>query len=367
MRKKLLFISMVLLGTVLLSACAGGAVRGSSWPGLASGGDVAYLANGALVHAVNLKDGKELWHYPEKANSKTIFYSMPVITPDGLVIVGSAGTDHSLVAINPSDINPQTQSPVQAWTFTEAGDHWVAPPLVIGDKLFAPNSDGNLYVLNLGDGQSQKQAVKVIELGGRLWAQPVTDGKNIYVTSLDHSIYAVDVETYAVVWRGDISAAIPGSPAIGADGMLYVGSLASQLEKFNPATGEHETVLTTQNWIWSTPVADGDALYFGDVNGNFYSFNISTGELNWSIKPDDAITANAILQNDHLLLATESGSIYAIGKDGSTLWFDDIGGQLYTTPTVSGDLILVAPLGAEFYLTALNSDGRQVWTFTPEK
>lgn len=367
MRKKLLFISMVLLGAVLLSACAGGAVRGSSWPGLTADENVAYLASGSLVHAVNLKDGRELWQFPEKASTKQIFYASPVITPDGLVIVGSAGTDHSLIAINPSDITPGTNSPVAAWTFTGAGDHWVASPLVVGDKLFAPNSDGNLYVLDLSDGKSQKQAVKVVELGGRLWAQPVTDGKRVFVTSLDHSVSAVDIETYAVVWQEDVSAAIPGSPAIGADGMLYVGSLASQLEKFDPATGKHETALVTKNWIWSTPVVDGDALYFGDVKGNFYSFNTSTGGLNWSIQPDGPITANAVFQNDHLLLVTESGNIYAIDKDGSTLWFDTIGGQLYSTPVVSGDMILVAPLGAEFYLSALNPDGRQTWTFTPGK
>ena len=367
MRKKILSISMLLLGAVLLSACSGGAVRGSSWPGLAADGNAAYLASGSLVHAVNLKDGSELWNYPEKANSKLIFYATPVITPDGLVIVGSAGTDHSLIAIDPADINPETNSPVAAWTFTGAGDHWVASPLVLGDKLFAPNSDGNLYVFDLKDGKSQKQPVKVIELGGRLWAQPVTDDKYVFVTSLDHTVSAVDIETYAVVWHKDLSAAIPGSPAIGADGMLYVGSLASQLEKFDPATGEHEPAITVKDWIWSTAVMDGDALYFGDVSGNFYSYNTSTGALNWSIKPDEAITGSAILQNDHLLLVTESGHIYAIAKNGSTLWFDTIGGQIYTTPVVSNEMILVAPLNADFQLAALNSDGRQVWKFPPGK
>ena len=109
MRKKLLLITMVLLGTVLLSACAGGAIRGSSWPGLSAEANAAYLADGSLVYAVNLKDGKELWSYPGKRDSKLTFYSTPVITPDGLVIVGSAGSDHSLIALNPTDINPETK------------------------------------------------------------------------------------------------------------------------------------------------------------------------------------------------------------------------------------------------------------------
>ena len=64
--------------------------------------------------------------------------------------------------------------------------------------------------------------------------------------------------------------------------MLYVGSLASKLEKFDPATGNHQSVLDAENWVWSTPSLDGDTLYFGDVDGNFYSFNTSTGKLNWN-------------------------------------------------------------------------------------
>jgi len=372
MRKKLLFISMVLLSAVLLSACAGGAIRGSSWPGLTADGDIAYLANGGLVYAVNLKDGKEIWHYPASASSKQVFYAAPVVTEDGLIIVGSAGTEHSMIAINPADINPETNSPLEAWTFADATDHWVASPLVVGDKLFAPNADGNLYILDLSDGRSQKQSVAVVELAGRLWAQPATDGEHVFVTSLDHSIFAVDVKTYEIVWHEEVGGAIPGSPTIGADGMLYVGSLASQLEQFDPQTGKHTSVLDAEGWIWSTPVVDGDTLYFGDLKGNFYSFSTSTGELNWSAQPDGPITANAIVQNDHILLATESGNIYALDKDGKTLWFEDIrdeklNGKIYTSPVVASDLILIAPLETDFNLTALDTNGRTVWTFVPEK
>lgn len=297
------------------------------------------------------------------------------MTADGLVIIGSAGTDFSLIAINPADINPGTNSPVEAWTFTEAKDHWVASPLIIDNKLFAPNSDGNLYIFDLADGQSQKQPVKVVELAGRLWAQPVTDGERVFVTSLDHSVFAVDVNTYDIVWHEDVGGAIPGSPVIAEDGMLYVGSLASQLEQFDPKTGQHKSVLTAEQWIWSTPVIDGDTLYFGDLEGNFYSFSVSTGDLNWSVQPDGPITANALVQNDYLLLATESGIVYAIGKeDGKTLWFEEVkdqgeadNGKIYTTPVTASDLILIAPLETEFNLTALDTDGRKLWTFVPEK
>jgi len=366
MRKKLIIVTMILFGAVFLSACAGGAVRGMSWPGLAADGQTAYLADGPFVYAVNLSDGRELWRYPGSRNGKLTFYSPPAITPDGLVIVGSAGTDHSLIALNPADLNPDTKAPVEAWKFSGAKDHWVAAPLVLNNKLFAVNSDGNLYILDLQDGQSVKDAT-VVKLDGRLWSQPTTDGERVYVTSLDHSVIAVNAETNEVVWHEDLGGAVPGSAVLGADGMLYVGSLASKLEKFDPATGNHQPVLDAENWIWSTPSLDGDTLYFGDVDGNFYSFNTSSGKLNWKpVKPDGPITASPLVQNDHVLITTESGSIFAVGNDGKVLWTQQIGGKIYTTPVAAGDLTVVSPLETDFYLAALDANGRQVWTFTPK-
>jgi outer membrane protein assembly factor BamB len=367
MRKKLIIVTMILFGAVFLSACAGGAVRGMSWPGLAADGETAYLSDGPFVYAVNLKDGTELWRYPGSRNGKLTFYSTPAVTPDGLVIVGSAGTDHSLIALNPADINPDTKAPVEAWKFTGAKDHWVAAPLVLNNKLFAVNSEGNLYILDLQDGQSVKDA-KVVKLDGRLWSQPTTDGERVYVTSLDHSVIAVNAKTYEVIWHEDLGGAVPGSAVLGPDGMLYVGSLASKLEKFDPATGNHQSLLDAENWVWSTPSLDGDTLYFGDVDGNIYSFNTSSGKLNWKpVKPDGPITASPLVQNDHILIATESGSIFAVGNDGKVLWTQQIGGKIYTTPVAAGDLTIVSPLETDFYLAALDANGRQVWTFTPKK
>jgi outer membrane protein assembly factor BamB len=366
MRKKFVFVIMILLGAVLLSACAGGPIHGTTWPGLATDGSLAYLADGPFVYAISLGDGREIWRYPAERNNKLVFYAPPAITPDGLVIVGSAGTDHSLIAINPNDINPDTNSPFEVWKFTGAKDHWVAAPLVVNDQLFAVNSDGNLYVIDLQSQNSAKDAT-VVELGGRLWAQPTTDGERVYITSLDHSVFAVNAETYDIVWHQDLGGAVPGSAVLGEEDVLYAGTLASKLEQFDPATGKHQSVVDAENWVWSTPSLDGDTLYFADVDGNIYSFNASTGKLNWNpVKPDGPVTASPLVREDHILIATESGSVFALSRDGKVLWTEEIGGKIYTTPIAAGDLTIVAPLETEFYLAALDLNGRQVWTFTPE-
>jgi outer membrane protein assembly factor BamB len=204
-------------------------------------------------------------------------------------------------------------------------------------------------------------------LGGRIWSRPTTDGERVYITSLDHSVAAVDASTYEVVWHEDVGGAVPGSAVLSGDGSLYVGSLESKLEKFDSATGNHETVLEAENWVWSTPGIDGDTLYFSDVDGNFYSYNTSTGSPNWnSIQPDGPVTASPLVREEYVLLATESGSVFAIDRDGKVMWSEEVGGKIYTTPIAVGELTIVAPLETDFYLVALDSNGRQVWTFTPE-
>lgn len=367
MSKKVLFLTIALLAVILLSGCSGGGVRGTTWPGLAADNDVAFLADGSFVFAVSLNDGRELWHYPGEPNSKLSFFSTPVITPDGLVIVGSTGADRSLVALNPNDIDPETNAPVEAWKFTSAQDQWVAAPLVIENRLFAPNADGNIYVFDLSDGQSKKQPVKVIELHGRLWGQPVTDGKFIFVNSLDHSVIAIDKDSYEIVWNEDLGGAIPNSPVLTTDGSLYVGSFESQLEKFDPTTGNHQAVEKTKAWVWGTPSLVENTLYFGDLSGNFYSYNIEEGKYNWNpIQPDGPITASPLMVNDLILIATESGSIFEVDAEGQSKLWSQPGGKIYTSPVMAGDLVLVAPLGADAYLYAYDLNGRQAWAFKPE-
>jgi len=381
MRKKILFITIILLAAVLLSGCTGS----TTWFGLSTSGNVAYLANNTAVHAVDVKTGTELWSFSgEKSSgfsfgkSPKLFDVSPVVTVDGLVIIPSSGNDHALFAVNPKVLSDaKVPSPNIVWKFTGATGHWIATPLIVGDQLFAPNSDGNIYVLDLKDGQSKtiepfKDTASKPE---RLWSQPASDGKRLYVASLDHSVFAIDLETYKVVWHTDLGGAIPGSPVLGPDGMLYVGSYAKQLEKFDPATGKHEPVVDTKGWIWGTPVVDGDNLYFGDVvsgaGGYFYSYNTKTGQLNSEpIKLDSGVTASPLILSDgRILVATEAGKIYAIDASGSAVWFEPANAKskAYTTPVSTGDSVLVSYIESDYYLIALDNDGHKKWTFPTGK
>ena len=366
--KFLLFMLVATLAAVLLSGCAGRAGLSNSWPGLASDGETAYLASGQYVYAIRLSDGKEIWRYPAKGGTSLQFIAQPVVAPDGTVVIGSAGSDHRLVALDPSNIDASTNTPAEKWIFSDAKSNWVAGALILNDKVFAPNSDGSLYVLDLQDGFSTKSALKKIELGGALWSKPSTDGNLVYISSLDHRLYAIDPTTYEFAWPAiDLGGAAPGTPLVGPDGNVYIGSFTAEVIKVNPATGANTLVTSTQGWVWGGPVTDGQNIYFGDLEGNLFAVDAASGNQVWTIQPDGPVVGSPLVIAENIIFATESGSVYAVESDGKIVWQREVGGQIYTEPVAGADQIIIAPMQAEFSLSVLDTNGNQIWTFQPEK
>ncbi|MBI3162241.1 MAG: PQQ-binding-like beta-propeller repeat protein [Chloroflexi bacterium] len=355
--KRLILVSLLAFGALLLSACGGGQGVSNNWHGLAADAERAYVSNGTFVQAVDLETGREVWRYPAEADSKLMFYATPVLTPDGQLLIGSAGTKHPFVSLN-----PETGKEMWAESFTQNKGAWLASPLVLNDEIYAPNTDGFLYVIDMNG----KQAADPIEIGGALWSAPVTDGNLIYVASLDHHLHIIDPASGTTTENIDLGGAVPSSPAIAAGG-VYAGSFASTVE-FIKNDGSHEVIAKTGDWIWGSPVLNNDALYYADLGGNIHSLDLASGNQNWNdLKPDGPIVAGLILVNDQIYVATEAGTLVAMDRDGKIVWEKTVGGRFYTTPVFAGDLILVAPYQADFVLAAYDVDGKQAWTFTPEK
>ena len=354
----LLFLALALLA-VTLSAC-GGTPTAATWPGLAASGEAAYLANGSIVYAVRLSDGQQLWTFPDKPSAKLIFYSSPVLTSDGQLLIGSSGADRSLFLVDAATGQSN-------WFFSGAKDHWVASPLVVGDMVYAPNADGNLYIFDLTIPGDEK-LIETVKLSGKLWAQPVTDGNRLYITSLDHSIHTVDLKTHEASVRTQLGGAIPGMPAL-ADGRLYIGSFDSAIVAINASDGSIAWTTPVKSWVWGGPVLDGGMLYFGDLDGNFYIVDAADGTIKDSFQPDGAILASPIVVNGNLIFVTESGVVYSLEVGGKIVSLETIAdSKIYTAPVLAGDLILVAPFQSKTsLLVALDKDGKQVWSFFPQK
>ena len=363
-KRLLLFLVLGLLA-LTLSAC-GGAPPTNTWPGLAADGENAYLANGTSLYAIRLSDGEQVWAF--SSEEKSTFYANPAFTSDGQLLIGSTGNDRTLYRIDPK-LNPDVEDPqpTVTWKFSEAKDHWVATPLVVGEIVYAPNADGSLYIFDLSIAGENK-LVDTVDLGGKLWAKPATDGERVFVSSLDHHLHIVDMKTLAVDTIV-LGGAINGTPAT-QDGKLYIGSFDSAMVAVNAADGSVDWTTPVNSWVWGGPLLLDGVLYFGDLEGNFYMLNAADGQPALdSIQPDGAILASPILVDGKIVFVTENGTVYMLETgSNSPVSLEKLDAKIYTDPVLAGDLILVAPFQDETsLLVALDKDGKQVWSFTPKK
>jgi outer membrane protein assembly factor BamB len=185
---------------------------------------------------------------------------------------------------------------------------------------------------------------------------------------MDHKVYSYDEATGRKLWESqDLGGAVVGTPAVGTDGAIYVGTFGKEMIALDAASGTIKWRFTTQDWVWSGPALDNGKLFFGDLTGNLYALNAADGTALWRIQPQNAIVDTPTISGGNLTFTTEADTLYTVSTAGDIVSSKAIGGVIYSSPVITGDTILVAPTGFDSLLVALNLTGAQKWTFTPAK
>jgi outer membrane protein assembly factor BamB len=353
--KKIILISTLILLSIFISSCSSTIYASTGWHGLTASSDVAYLAAGNQVYAVDLKTGTEKWRYPLKLDAKIAFYANPVLTEDGQLLVPSY--DHKLYSIDPATGAGKV-------LFAGSTNRLVASPLATKNMIYQPSSDWKIYAINMAG-----ELIWDFTTGGPIWAQPATDTNCgcIYVASMDHKLYSLDALTGAKKWESDLGGALVGTPAIGTDGTLYAGTFGKEMIAMSTNDGSIKWRFATQDWVWSGPILVNNSLFFGDLSGYFYSLDSTNGTSLWRIQRPNAIVNTPAVAGDNLYFTTETDALAIVSTAGDIVSSPIIGGVIYSSPFIVGDTILVAPTGFDSLLVALDLNGTQKWPFTPAK
>jgi len=368
----LLFGFLLVLTASFLSGCTAGASLPSGWPGLLVDQNTGYLSGNTFVYAINLENGSLKWKYPaDKADKAKSFFAAPVMTEDGKqLIVG--GYDKVLYSLDPN-------LGTVLWTFPPmdadgkpveggANDRYIASPLVTAQGIFAPNADGFLYALDLNGNQLWPP----FQNTQPLWAQPVTDGKCncLYISSMDHHLYAVDAATGTQIWQSqDLGAAVVAAPTYDENGTLFVGTFGNEMLALDSSNGNIQWRASTTDWVWSSAPQQDGSIYFGDIQekqGTFYALTTS-GNAKWNKLTDGAITGTPLLTKDQIFFGTENGSIFAMDLEGNPAWNTTVSGRVYSPILASGDTLYVTPSDGDALLIAMTNTGSIKWSFIPPK
>ena len=165
-------------------------------------------------------------------------------------------------------------------------------------------------------------------------------------------------------WAYETNGAIASSPAVGADGTVYVGSMDGTLYAIAADGTTAWTYATAGSINHSSPAIGGDGtVYIGSRDGNLYAIS-PTGELRWTFQASAPIDTSPVLgANGTIYFASYDGNIYAVRRDGTLRWNYAAGGHItLSSPAVDeDDLVYIGSMDGKLY--AISDAGAPVWTY----
>ncbi|MGA1868712.1 MAG: PQQ-binding-like beta-propeller repeat protein [bacterium] len=288
----------------------------TSSPAIGSNGIIYIGSDDKIIYAIESENGSIVDTFPTENSVQ----SSPVIGPDGTIYIGS--NDHTLYALTPTL--------KLKWKY-ETGDMIISSPALSpdGETVYVGSLDRKLYALHYDslsyDEDDPNSLVQWIHSGddesmGALWGSPaIGDDGTIYIGSDSDNIYAIDPngrEKWVYTTGGNIY----GSPAIAPDGTVYVGSSDGYLYAFDP-DGDGTPIWkykTEGGGIRVTPAIDKNGtIYIGNDKGYVYAFNPQKKQdtFLWSYQTPYGIWSSAAIASDGTLyVGGTDGYVYAFGK-----------------------------------------------------
>jgi outer membrane protein assembly factor BamB len=167
----------------------------------------------------------------------------------------------------------------------------------------------------------------------------------VYVGSRDHKVYALDGATGRKKWEFLTEWWVEGSPAIGSDGTVYIGSVDDHIYALNGATGFKKWEFELNDSVRSCPaIASDGTVYVGSDGGTVYALDGATGRKKWEFASGTGwpwyypITSPAIGADGTVYFGSGDKKVYALNEaTGLKKWEFLTGYEVHSCPAIGAD------------------------------
>lgn len=260
----------------------------------------------------------------------------------------------------------------------------LASPIIYNKTVFAQDVNGTVSAFSLSDGhkiwkQKLKPDSKFENENGLNGAGLAANTNGIYAAAGFGSVFALDNESGAILWRKDLDTPLRTAPTICNDKLL-VQTLDNRLLALSTKTGDEiwkynisaeDTVLAGSSAPACAP--EKNFAVAGFSNGDIQAFNADVGYPAWTVALIDSAQSNFSTAINSIKAAPviDDNTVYAVGhndllaainyRTGEIIWKQKFGGT--NTPWVSGNYLFVLTNSHE--LIALNKQNGQILWSAP--
>ncbi len=217
-----------------------------------------------------------LWTYtglpPDPPQPSTRIGNTDTAQPAGDWPQAGGGATNSSAAVAPS---PSTGDPPETiWEYV-AGSPIVAPPAVVGDRVFLTAEDGRVVALERGTGAE----IWRYDSGLIAGVTPAVSDGMVFVVFRPGVVSALSADTGDVIWSKRLQAASLPSATV-ADGRLFVAeSDRNRLLALDAATGETLWDHSLNDWVIAPPTIRDGLLIATANDARVHVLDVNTGQL----------------------------------------------------------------------------------------
>jgi len=240
--------------------------------------------------------------------------------------------------------------------FTGNGYGHASSLVVWRDRLFVQADQGQaedgksvLHAFDTATGNPLWAAKRPV---GGSWTTPVTvevAGKPQVITASDPWLMAHDPVSGTEIWRAKVLGGELAPSPIFAGGLVVAVSPGHALSAVKAdGTGD----VTGSHVVWKlesevpdvpTPVVAGELLFTANTEGHVYCRELASGKAVWDHAFELEFQASPLLVGKRIYLFAQPGNVFVIeaGREFRQLAAFEIGEEIYASPAVAGDRLLI--------------------------
>ena len=283
------------------------------------------------------------------------------------------------------------------WTYDTGGNSndFYSSGVVKDDVLFSTTSSGELYALDVEDGQilwnvsignqptapaiyddklfiGTAEGLKMLDVGwmiqggkplGKIVSRPVVANNRVIVGDENGNIYAFDTESGDEQWNVKLPDEIYISQPW--NDSLFIGS-GKNCYSINLETGNIEWIFETGGMITSRPYTNDGAVYFGSWDTYLYAVNANDGGLKWKYETGWGIDTTPTASNGLVFVGSNDNNFYALDQDNGVFnWAFTCKSGIHSSPVVDDTNVFFGSDDGRLYMLD-KTTGELRWNFSPD-
>ncbi len=340
---------------LVLVACPVAGRAGDAWPVWRGDAGMTGVARGKLKLPLH-----EAWKFQAAKGDSDTAFATPVTDGKRVFFGDGDGVFRAL----------DVKTGAVAWALPCPKKPPISAPAGIAEgRVVFADWDAIVHCCEADSGKElwKYEARSEVKAGINFFPLKGADGKvrtQVVVADFGGELYALDLATGGLTWRGDAGGPVMGAVSFSAEGLVF-GGCNGEMIVTNPQDGKQLRKYELKSYLPnSVAIKDGTGYFANAANGKVEAVTVATAKSVWEFREKDLpnFTSPAVTA-DLVFFGGDDKRVRCVTRDkGDEKWAFRARDQVRSSPVVCGEFVVFGADDARLYVLDTLS-GTQKWEY----